>query len=171
MIQNNPCSKESFYVDYCFKIAICERLNHTVHRLRKEKLANLAIRSQGVDSVQTTREKAACLHDATPVFDHEDNLDGQRDKQGNTRTDRAAMYGRSSDQKESPVNWTPHEDELMIRQTTKADSLSRLSSGHRKRGRHRLRFKDTIKRNLNPRDIKTNIHGHHSHSREINREQ
>ena len=32
------------------------------------------------------------------------------DKQGHTRTDRAAIYGRSSDQKESPVDWTPHED-------------------------------------------------------------
>ena len=31
----------------------------------------------------------------------------------------------------------------------------RLSSGHRKRGRRRLRFKDTIKRNLKLRDIKT----------------
>ena len=29
-----------------------------------------------------------------------------------------------------------------------------LSSGHRKRGRPRLRFKDTIKRNLKMRDIK-----------------
>ena len=30
-----------------------------------------------------------------------------------------------------------------------------LSSGHRKRGRLRLRFKDTIKRNTKLRDIKT----------------
>ena len=52
-----------------------------------------------------TGEKAACLHDATSAFDHEDNLDGQSDKQGNTRTDRAASYERSSDQKESPVDW------------------------------------------------------------------
>jgi hypothetical protein len=46
---------------------------------------------------------------------------GQSDKQGNTRTDAAALYGRSSDQKESPVDWTRHED--ILRQTTKADSL------------------------------------------------
>ena len=39
-----------------------------------------------------TREKAACLHDATFAFDHEDNLDGQSDKQGHTRTDRAIIY-------------------------------------------------------------------------------
>ena len=76
---------------------------------------------RGLDSVQTTGEKAACLHDATSAFDHEDNLDGQSDKQGNTRTDRAAIYGRSSDQKESPVDWTPHED--VNRQATKAGSL------------------------------------------------
>ena len=53
--------------------------------------------------------------------DHEDNLDGQNDKQGNTRTDRAAIYGRSSDQKESPVDWTPHVD--VTRQATEAGSL------------------------------------------------
>ena len=52
---------------------------------------------------------------------HEDNLDGQSDKQGHTRTDRAAIYGRSSVQKESPVDWTPHED--VTRQATKAGSL------------------------------------------------
>ena len=68
-----------------------------------------------------TGEKAACLHDATSAFDHEDNLDGQSDKQRNSRTDRVAIYGRSSDQKESPVDWTPHED--VTRQATKAGSL------------------------------------------------
>ena len=61
------------------------------------------------------------LHDATSAFDHEDNLDGQSDKHGNTRTDRAAIYGRSSDQKESTVDCTPHED--VTRQATKAGSL------------------------------------------------
>ena len=72
-------------------------------------------------SEQTTGEKTACLHDATSAFDHEDNLDEQSDKQGHTRTDWAAIYGRSSDQKESPVDWTPHED--VTRQATKAASL------------------------------------------------
>ena len=38
-----------------------------------------------------------------------------------TRTDRAAIYGRTSDQKESPVDSTPHED--VTRQATKAGSL------------------------------------------------
>ena len=41
--------------------------------------------------------------------------------QGKTRTDKAAIYGRSSDQKESPVDWTPHED--VTRQATKPYSL------------------------------------------------
>ena len=68
-----------------------------------------------MDSVQTTGEKAACFHDATSAFDPEDNLDGH------TRTDRAAIYGRSSDQSDSPVDWTPHED--VTRQATKAGSL------------------------------------------------
>ena len=62
------------------------------------------MRSRSLDSVQTTGEKAACLHDATFAIDHEDNLGGQSDKQGNTRTVRAAIYGRSSDQKESSVD-------------------------------------------------------------------
>ena len=55
------------------------------------------------------------------MFDHEDNVDGQSDKQGNTRTDRTAIYGRSSDQKESPVDLIPRE--YVTRQATKAGSL------------------------------------------------
>ena len=35
--------------------------------------------------------------------------------------ERATIYGRSSDQKESPVDWTAHED--VTRQATKAGSL------------------------------------------------
>ena len=48
-------------------------------------------------------------------------MDKVTNKEGNTRTDRAAIYGRFSDQKESPVDWTPHED--VTRQATKADYL------------------------------------------------
>ena len=48
-------------------------------------------------------------------------MDGQSDKQGNTRTNRAAIYGRSSDQKEFLVDWTPHED--VTRQATEAGYL------------------------------------------------
>ena len=42
-------------------------------------------------------------------------------KQGYTLADRAAIYGRSFDQKESPVDWIPHED--VTRQANKADYL------------------------------------------------
>ncbi len=80
------------------------------HDILCNRAVHLPIRSRGLDSVQTTGETVACLHDATSAFNHEDNLDGQSDTQGHTRTDRAAIYGRSSDQKESPVDWTPHED-------------------------------------------------------------
>ena len=36
-------------------------------------------------------------------------LDVHSDKHGNTRTVKVVIYERSSDQKESPVDWTPHE--------------------------------------------------------------
>ena len=106
------------------------------------------IRSRGLDSVYTTGEKAACLHahhGATPAFD---NMKGQSNKQGHTRTDRAATYGRSSDQKESPV------DSSGCHQTG-YQWQCRFSTLNRKRGRPRLRFKDTIMRNLKLRSIKT----------------
>ena len=79
------------------------------------------MRSRGLDSVQTTGEKAACLHGATSAVNYEDNLDGQSDKQENRQTDRAATYGRSSDHTKPPVDWIPHED--VTRQATKAGSL------------------------------------------------
>ena len=79
------------------------------------------LRSRGLDSVQTTGEKATCIHDATSAFNHEDNLDGQSDKKGTTRTNRVAIYGRYSDQKESLVDWTPRVD--VTRYATKADYL------------------------------------------------
>ena len=80
-------------------------------------------------------------------------MDGHSEKQGHTRTDRVAIYGISSDQKESPLGWTPHED--VTRQATKAVFYYRMYFGHRKRGRPRRRFKDAIKQNLKLRDMKT----------------
>ena len=50
-----------------------------------------------------------------------DNMDGQSDKHEHIRTVKASIYGRSSNRKESPVDWTSHED--VTRQATKADSL------------------------------------------------
>ena len=95
--------------------------HHVSVRVKGKIYRVIVLSTLHLDSVQTTDEKAACLHDATSAFDHEDNLDEQSDKQGHTRTDRAAIYGRSSDQKESPVDWTPHEE--VTRPATKADSL------------------------------------------------
>ena len=72
------------------------------------------------------------------------------------------------------LRWTEHLKRMSPDRLPKQVLNSQLSSGHRKRGRTRLRFKDTIKRNLKLRDIKidswTSLYGHHSHSREINGE-
>ena len=53
------------------------------------------------------------------------------------------------------LRWTGHLMRMSPDRLPKQVLYSQLSSGHRKRGRPRLRFKDTIKRNLNMRDIKT----------------
>ncbi|KAK2183812.1 hypothetical protein NP493_295g04006 [Ridgeia piscesae] len=51
------------------------------------------------------------------------------------------------------LRWTGH---LMSGDRLPKQFLySQLSSGYRKRGSHRLQFKDTIKRNLKLRDTKT----------------
>ena len=98
--------------------------NHHVSMRVKGKIYRAIVLSTllyGAEAWTVYRRQVKKLHDATSAFDHEDNLDGQSDKQGNTRTNRAAIYGRSSDQKESPVDWTPHED--VTRQATEAGSL------------------------------------------------
>ena len=51
--------------------------------------------------------------------------------------------------------WIGHLMRMSPDRLPKQVLYSQLSSGHRKRGRSRLRFKDTIKRNLKLRDIKT----------------
>ena len=53
------------------------------------------------------------------------------------------------------LRWTRHFVRMSPDRLPKQVIYSQLSSGHRKRGRPRLRFKDTIKRNLKLRDIKT----------------
>ena len=53
------------------------------------------------------------------------------------------------------LRWTGHLMRMSPDRLPKQIIYSQLSSGHRKRGRPRLRFKDTIKRNLKLRDIKT----------------
>ncbi|KAK2154902.1 hypothetical protein NP493_2128g00016 [Ridgeia piscesae] len=51
--------------------------------------------------------------------------------------------------------WTGHLMRMSLDRLPKQVLYSQMSSGHRKRGHPRLRFKDTIKRNLKLRDIKT----------------
>ena len=52
------------------------------------------------------------------------------------------------------LRWTGHLRRMSPDRLPKQVLYSQLSSGHRKRGRPRLRFKDTIKRNLKMRYIK-----------------
>ena len=51
------------------------------------------------------------------------------------------------------IRWTGHLMRISPDRLPKQVLYSQLSSGHRNRGRPRLRFKDTIKRNLKLRDI------------------
>ncbi|KAK2193223.1 hypothetical protein NP493_16g02008 [Ridgeia piscesae] len=53
------------------------------------------------------------------------------------------------------LRWTGHLMRMSPDRLPKQVLYSQLSSGHRKRGCPRLRFKDTIKRNLTLRDIMT----------------
>ena len=52
------------------------------------------------------------------------------------------------------LRWTGHIMRMSPDRLPKQVRYSQLSSGHRKRGRPRLRFRDTIKTNLKMRDIK-----------------
>ena len=52
------------------------------------------------------------------------------------------------------LRWTGHLMRMSPDRLPKQILYSQLSSGHRKRGRPRVQFKDTIKRNLKLRDIK-----------------
>ena len=53
------------------------------------------------------------------------------------------------------LRWTGYFMRMSPERLPKQIFYSQLSSGHRKRGRPRLRFKDTIKRNLKLREVKT----------------
>ena len=55
------------------------------------------------------------------------------------------------------LRWTGHLMRMSPNRLPTQILYSQLSSGHRKRGRPRLRFKDTLKRNLKMRDIKMDI--------------
>ena len=66
-----------------------------IEALHTGMMANVSVGGEVSEPFSVTNG----VHEATSAFDHEDNLDGQSDKQGNTCTDRAAIYGRSPDQK------------------------------------------------------------------------
>ncbi|KAK2175680.1 hypothetical protein NP493_715g02040 [Ridgeia piscesae] len=53
------------------------------------------------------------------------------------------------------LRWTGYLMRMSPDRLPKQILYPQLSSGHRKRGRPRLRFKNTLKRNLKLRDIKT----------------
>ena len=84
-------------------------------------------------------------NDATSAFDHEDNLDG---------LERTGLPPMEDLLIRKNLRWTGHLMGMSPDRLPKQVLYSQLSSGHRKRGRPRLRFKDTIKRNLKLRDIK-----------------
>ncbi|KAK2176957.1 hypothetical protein NP493_628g01006 [Ridgeia piscesae] len=53
------------------------------------------------------------------------------------------------------LRWTGYLMRMSTDRLPKQMLYSQLSSGHRKRGRTRFRFKDTIKRTLKLRELKT----------------
>ena len=69
------------------------------------------------------------------------------------------------------LRWTGHLMRMSPGRLPKQIIYSQLSSGHRKRGHPRLRFKDTIKINLKLRDIKTYSWTSFSQHRDKNGEQ
>ena len=76
---------------------------------------------------------------------------GQSDTHKSSQAGRTPLYGRSPHQEESPL------DGHLLRMPT--DRLpgqvlySQLPEGQQPRGNPRLRYKDTIKRNIKKRDI------------------
>ena len=65
------------------------------------------------------------------------------------------------------LRWTGHLMRMSPDRLPKQVLYSQLSSGHRKRGRPRLRFNDTIKRSLKLRDLKTDSWTSLSQQRDI----
>ena len=78
--------------------------------------------------------------------------------------DRAVIYGRSSYQKESPVDWIPHKD--VTRQATKTVSLLSTVFWSQKQ-----RAPSSPVQGYHQGEPEAERHGHHSHSRDITGEQ
>ena len=96
-------------------------------------LSTLLCRIRGLDSVQTTGEKAACLHGATSAFDHEDNKVTNKDILGRT-----GMPSMEDLLIRKNLRWTGHLMGMWPDRLPKDVLYSQVSSGHRKRGHHRL---------------------------------
>ena len=79
---------------------------------------------------------------------------------------RSIIYGRSSDQKESPVDWTPHED--VSRQATKAESLLSTVFRSQKQRAPSSPVQGYHQEKLEAERHKRSTHGHHCHTTEIN---
>ena len=100
-----------------------------------------------------TGEKAACLHDATSAFNHEVTwMYKMTNKEILERIGPPSMEDLLI---RKNLRWTGHLMRMSPDRLPKQILYYQLSSGHRKRGRPRLRFKDTIKKNLKLRYIKT----------------
>ena len=111
------------------------------------------MRSRGLDNVQTTGEKAACLHDATSAFVMRIIwMDKVTNKDILERTGLPSMENLLI---RKNLRWTGHLMRMSPDKLLKQIIYPQLTSGHIKRGRPRLRFKDTNKRNLKLRYIKT----------------
>ena len=82
--------------------------------------------------------KTVSLHGATSAFDHKDNLDGQSDtKHIHERTGLPSMENLLI---RKNLRWTGHLMRMSPDRLPKQILSSQLYSGHRKRGRIRLRF-------------------------------
>ena len=122
------------------------------------------MRSRGLDSVQTTGEKKyAYMMRHLPSIMRITWMDKLTNKEILERTGLPSMEDLLI---RKNLRWTGHLTRMSPDRLPKQILYSQLSSGHRKRGRPRHRFKDTIKRNLKLRNIKTDSWTSHAHHRD-----
>ena len=109
--------------------------------------------SRGLDSVQTTGEK---LHAFMMRLLRSIIRITWMDKVTNNEIlERTGLLSMEDLLIRKNLRWTGHHMRMSPDRLPKQVLYSQLSSGHIKRRRPRPRFKDTIKRNLKLRDIKT----------------
>ena len=129
--------------------------NHHVSMRVKDKIpCNRAVhpptRSRGLDSVQTTGEKAFIMRHLRSTM-RITWMDKVTNKEVLERTGLPSMEDLLI---RKNLRWTGHLMRMSPDRLPKQVLYSQLSSDRRKRGRPRIRFKDTIKRILKLRDIK-----------------